>query len=518
MPNGIWLAIPGIPLVTAGLIGILQILGVTRTEEGERPVRWLGLGALVGSLILVLIAVADYLAHGVPQSLVVANWLQSGQYVSTLSFSIDGLSLTFATLIAVISLLVMRFAVNYLHREAGFARFFMVLCLFTTALQIIALSGSAVLSFVGWELAGISSYLLIAYNWASNTATDNATRAFVTNRIGDASFLLGIFMGFAWYGSSEWSVLLAPNVHISGLLLAIMTLGFMGAALVKSAQFPFSAWITRALEGPTPSSTIFYGSIMVHAGIYLLLRIHPLLQQVPELGYLLGFIGVLTVIYGGLGGLVQTDIKTSLVFSTLAQTGLMLLEIAFGWYALALLHLVLHAIWRAYQFLYSPSFAQFVQWQPAPAAPHWLQRYPRLYSAALHRFWLDPLADWLFIRPTQALSQEAQVFDGHILDKLSGTPSQSTGISSLADMQAIQQGRLRLENQIGVGSGLMGKSMQALAEYFEGIEQHLLLQQQSGKAKHTLRLIGHYLERVDRLLSQPRYLILLVAVTLVVIL
>ena len=150
MPNGVWLAIPGIPLITAGLIGILQILGVTRTEEGERPVRWLGLGALVGSLILVLMAVADYLAHGVPQSLVVANWLQSGQYVSTLSFSIDGLSLTFATLIAVISLLVMRFAVNYLHREAGFARFFMVLCLFTTALQIIALSGSAVLSFVGW--------------------------------------------------------------------------------------------------------------------------------------------------------------------------------------------------------------------------------------------------------------------------------------------------------------------------------------------------------------------------------
>lgn len=518
MPNGIWLAISGIPLIAAGLIGILQILGITRTEEGERPVRWLSLAALSLSLGCVLVADVGYINQGVPHALMLTNWLQSGHYVSTLSLSIDGLSLTFASLVAVISIVVMRFAVNYLHREAGFARFFMVLCLFTSAMQIIALSGSAMLSFVGWELAGISSYLLIAYNWTSNTATDNATRAFVTNRIGDASFLLGIFMGFALYGSSEWSSLLAPNAQVPGLLLAIMTLGFMGAALVKSAQFPFSAWITRALEGPTPSSTIFYGSLMVHAGVYLLLRIHPLLEYVPELAYLLGFIGLLTLIYGGLGGLVQTDIKTSLVFSTLAQTGFMLLEIALGWYQLALIHLVLHAIWRAYQFLYSPSFAQFVQWQPAPPAPLWLQRYPRLYSAALHRFWLDALADWLFIRPTQALSQEAQVFDGHILDKLSGTPSQSTGISSLADMQAIQQGRLRLENQIGVGSGLVGKFMQAIAEYFEGIEQHLLLQQQSGKAKHSLRLIGHYLERVDRLLSQPRYLILLVAATLVVIL
>jgi NADH:ubiquinone oxidoreductase subunit 5 (subunit L)/multisubunit Na+/H+ antiporter MnhA subunit len=291
----------------------------------------------------------------------------------------------------------------------------------------------------------------------------------------------------------------------------------MAAALVKSAQFPFSAWITRALEGPTPSSTVFYGSIMVHAGIFLLLRIHPLLEHAPALQYLLLLLGSLTVLFGWLGGLAQTDIKTSLMFSTLAQTGLMLVSIALGWYTLALLHLVLHALWRAYQFLHSPSFALHTQWQAAPQAPTWLGKYRWLHNAALQRFWLDPLADWLLVKPTLALSQETQVFDGQILDKLSGTPGHCCGISTLADMQAMQQGQKRLESRIGTGSGLLGNLMQWVAEQLEWFEQRLLLQQGGGKAKTLLDALSRYQDRIERLLTQPRYLVLLVVVTLVVI-
>ncbi len=259
---------------------------------------------------------------------VLLPWLHSGMYTASISFTLDALSLSMATLVGVITLLVTRFSVNYLHREAGFQRFFMVLAIFTAAMQLIALSGSALLAFVGWELAGASSYLLIGYNWQSRTATTNATRAFVTNRIGDAGFLLGMFMAFSLFRSTEWDVMLVPQADKSSLLVGVAALGFMAAALVKSAQFPFSAWITRALEGPTPSSTVFYGSLMVHAGVYLLLRIHPLLEQAPCLQYLLLVVGILTVLYGWLGGLAQTDIKTSLMFSTLAQTGLMLVEIS----------------------------------------------------------------------------------------------------------------------------------------------------------------------------------------------
>jgi hypothetical protein len=158
-----------------------------------------------------------------------------------------------------------------------------------------------------------------------------------------------------------------------------------------------------------------------------------------------------------------------------------------------------------------------VEWQPAPLAPAWLRRWPWLRNAALQRFWLDPLADWLLVKPTQALSHETQIFDEQILDKLTGTPIHHCCISTLAEMQALQQGTLRLENSVGVGSGVFGKAMQGIAEPLEWLENRLLLQQDGGKAKQRLDKLGGYLDRIERLLTQPRYLMLLVTVTLVVI-
>lgn len=516
MPDRLLLLIPGLPLLALVFMVLDRLFRWSRGDSGERLTARLLLSAAVGSLCLVLAADVHYWLVGSRQ-VVVLPWLHSGVYNASISFTLDALSLSMATLVGVITLLVVKFSVNYLHREAGFQRFFMVMALFIAGMQLIALSGSALLAFVGWELAGVSSYLLIAYQWQSRTATRNATRAFVTNRLGDAGFLLGIFMAFSLFHSTEWNVVLAAHPDKSSLLLGVAALGFMAAALVKSAQFPFSAWITRALEGPTPSSAVFYGSLMVHAGIFLLLRIHPLLEQAPVLQVLLTVLGVLTVLYGWLGGLVQTDIKTSLLFSTLAQTGLMVVEISLGWYTLALVHLLLHAVWRAYQFLHSPSFALHTQWQAAPGAPKWLSQQRWLHNAALQRFWLNPLADWLLVRPTWALSQEAQVFDGQILGKLSGTPGYHSSIATLADMQALQQGRLRVESRIGVGSGVFGRLMQWVAERLEWFENRLVLQQDGGKAKTTLDRLGRYVDKLERLLSRPRYLVLLILVTLVVI-
>ncbi|MGB3915946.1 MAG: proton-conducting transporter membrane subunit [Thiothrix litoralis] len=516
MPEVMLLLIPGLPLLAALLMVLDRLFGWSKRDGCERFTARLLQAAGSLSLLLVLWADVDYWLLG-SRHVLVLPWLHSGLYSASISFMLDPLALSMATLVGLIALLVTRFSVAYLHREAGFQRFFMVMALFTAAMQLIALSGSALLAFVGWELAGVSSYLLIAYNWQSRTAATSATRAFVTNRMGDAGFLLGMFMAFTLFRTTEWDVMLVAQPETSSLLVGVLALGFIAAALVKSAQFPFSAWITRALEGPTPSSTVFYGSLMVHAGIFLLLRIHPLLEQAPVLQWLLLVVGLLTVLYGGLGGMVQTDIKTSLMFATLAQTGLMLVAISFGWYTLALVHLLLHAVWRAYQFLHSPSFALHTQWQPAPAAPAWLGKQRWLHNAALQRFWLDPLADWLLVKPTLALSQEAQVFDGQILDKLSGTPGTHSSIETLADMQALQQGRLRVESSIGVGSGVFGKLMQWVAEHLEWFENRLLLQQDGGKAKTLLDRLGHYIDRVERLLTQPRYLVLLIMATLVVI-
>ena len=510
--------IPALPLVAAVWLVVRLLFGLGTGESGERHTARVVTGVAAVNVVLVLLAIVLFLANGAQaHTRVWGHWLLSGDYAASISFTADTLSLSMAGLVAVVLWLVSRFAVNYLHRERGFQRFFLVLALFNAAMQLIALAGSVMLTFIGWELAGVSSWLLIAYNGQSLTATANANRAFVTNRIGDTGLLLGMFMALKWLHSLEWSVITVPAHSVSSLMVGVMAMGFMLAALAKSAQFPFSAWITRAMEGPTPSSAVFYGSIMVHAGVYLLLRMSPLLAQIPTLNVLLLVCGGLTVVYGWLGGLVQTDIKSSLIFSVLAQVGLMLISIALGWYDFALLHLVLHALWRAYQFLYSPSFALFTQWQAAPPVPRWLQHRPRLYSAALQRFWLDALADWLLVKPTQALSQEAQVFDGQILDQLSGTPQVHGKVLSLAEMQAVQRGEVRLQTDIGIGTGLFGKTLQWLAQQCEALEQHLVLHSNSSSAKAGLDWLGRYLDRAEHLLKQPRYLVLLVAVTLVVI-
>lgn len=518
MPNELLLLIPGLPFLAALWIVIGFICGWNRGETGERETAWVVVTANTLSLLgMVALAIYDAI-HGAPGHVVLFSWLHSGAYQAKVSLLLDTLSLSFGVVVATINLLVVRFAVNYLHREAGFQRFFIVMALFSCAMLLMVLSGSALLGFIGWELAGISSYMLITYAWQREAATEGATRAFVTNRFGDTGYLFGMFMAFAWLHTTEWDVLLQPHTQLSGLVVGTMAMGFMLAALVKSAQFPFSAWIARALEGPTPSSAVFYGSVMVHAGIYLLLRIEPLLEQVALLQHLLILLGVLTVLYGWLGAQVQTDIKSSLLFATQQQTGLMLVAIGMGWYTLASVHMILHATWRAYQFLHSPSFLQQTEWQPARPAPTWLRRSLWLYSAALQRFWLVPLENSLLVRPSLGLALEAQRFETHFIDRLTGMPSDGRHLSTLAEVQAFHQGKLHLDTAVGVGSGVLGKLMQWIAEHFEWLEARLLLQHKGGKSSAIVRQAGDYLDEIESLLMQPRYLILLIAMTLAVIL
>jgi len=141
-----------------------------------------------------------------------------------------------------------------MHREAGFHRFFIGMNLFAAGMLLIVLAGNAALTFVGWELAGVSSWMLIGYAFERDTASANAQRAFLTNRVGDAGFLLGIALAFLWLGSLDWAAMGAGAERLPTLYVGLMALGFITAALAKSAQVPFSPWIARALEGPTPSS------------------------------------------------------------------------------------------------------------------------------------------------------------------------------------------------------------------------------------------------------------------------
>jgi NADH:ubiquinone oxidoreductase subunit 5 (subunit L)/multisubunit Na+/H+ antiporter MnhA subunit len=396
-----------------------------------------------------------------------------------------------------------------MHREAGYQRFFMIMCLFNAAMLLIMLAGNAALTFIGWELAGVSSYLLIAFAFNRDTATRNANYAFITNRIGDAGFILSIAMSFIWLGGVEWSDILRPDNGLSSLHIGLIAAGFLLAAMAKSALFPFSSWITRALEGPTPSSAIFYGSIMVHAGIYLVIRLEPLFLQDAALLPLLAIIGLLTAVYGFFSGLVQTDVKSSLMFSVISQLGLMLLLCGLGLFDLAAIYLVLHSIWRAYQFLHAPAHMHLMGRPTRPASPL-IQRWNWLYTASLQRFWLDQLSHWLVTRPVQGLSRDARSFDEQVVHRIVGLPAQATDLGSLEQTEA--------HNRVGKGRGMAGKTMQGLASILCWFEEHLVLKGGGEGLSRLIQHLGGYVVDIEQLLNQPRYLLLLILITFVIIL
>lgn len=501
----VWL-VPLLPLLAAGLIALRVLRGGAVGDAAETPTARIALGALLGALLLMLVFDVIALRDGAPGAIGVGVWFSSGDFVAPLSFTLDALALAVGTLTAFIAFLSVKFSVNYLHREAGFHRFFLAMCLFSAGMLLIVLSGNALLAFAGWELAGVSSYLLIGYAYDRPTASGNALRAFVTNRVGDAGFILGIALAAAWLGSVEWAGINAVRLETLGA--GLLALGFVIAALAKSAQIPFAPWIARALEGPTPSSAIFYGALMVHAGVYLLLRLEPLLLQAPAVMVAVALLGLLTAGYGWLVGLVQTDVKSTLIFSVTTQVGLMFLACGLGWFTLAAWHLALHALWRAYQFLASPSYMHLVG-GPAPAAPAWVARRHGLFIAALQRFWLEQAGDWLLVRPTLGIARDVRDLDDRVVSSLVGLPE---------DARAAVTASAGSGDRVVFGKGLAGALLEWCAERLYAFERRLVLQEGGGRLSELIRLIGEYLLVVERLLERPRYLMLLIMATFVVIL
>lgn len=503
----IWL-VPLLPVLASAWIALGYIFNLSRGETGEAQTSRTSLTAASLSLLLILMVDAYALIYGAPGHIKLAPWLVSGDYIVNLSFLLDEFALVMATVIAIISLLTIKFSVNYMHREAGYQRFFMIMNLFMAAMLLIVMAGNAVLTFIGWELAGVSSYLLIAYAFDRNTATDNANRAFITNRIGDAAFITAFALCFIWLGSVEWNDIANSN-GLSSLQIGLIAGGFLVAALAKSALFPFSPWIARALEGPTPSSAIFYGSLMVHAGIYLIIRIESLFILDAALLPLLIVLGLLTALYGFFCTLVQTNVKSTLIFSVTTHVGLMLFICGLGLFEIASWYLVLHSIWRAYQFLHAPAHMHLMS-RPTREVPPLLKRLSWLYTASLNGFWLDHIADWLLVKPIKELSRDARNFDEKIVNRIVGLPAQATTITTLDQLES--------SSRVGKGQGMAGKAMEWLASILGWFEEHLVLKGGDTGLVKLIHHLGKYVSHIEQLLSQPRYLLILIITTFVVIL
>ncbi|WP_446809056.1 proton-conducting transporter membrane subunit [Methylomonas sp. 2BW1-5-20] len=511
--------IPLFPLLAALLIGGLHFCRIIDGEAGEKTTARLALTAISLSALTALgLLIAD-LSGLLPDSVSYGTWLRSGTLTVDCTLITHGFNLVLASLFSLLLLVAIRFSVNYLHREAGFHRFFFILTLFAAAMLLLVLSGNAVFTFIAWEIAGVCSYWLIAYAYDRPIAAHNATRVFVTNRIGDGGFILAIGLALAWLENTDWQTINNSAVDLESGDATLLALGFTLAAFAKSAQIPFTPWLARAMEGPTPSSAIFYGGAMIHAGVFLIIQLQPLFMQAPLAMLLLTVIGTLTAIYSYWVGLSQTDIKSSQIFATSAQLGLMFVECGLGFWSLAAWHLCAHAVVRCYLLLTAPSILHNTHGQPTqPVAPA-LANCRWAFIASLQRGWLEPAIDWLVVKPVLRLAKDARYIDAHIVDPALGAPAPAIrAVSSLAQWEEQKMGANldSQEDSFAQGSGLAGKLAQWTAALLNWFEYHFILRGIGRDSIRFGRRLGQAANRFEQLLLQPRYLALFVLITLMV--
>jgi NAD(P)H-quinone oxidoreductase subunit 5 len=370
-----------------------------------------GLAGLLGAWVAVELSLQ-------PRVLVeLGEWFRCGSYAFHLSLLADRLSLPFAAFALALCGVVASFSHRYLHREPGFNRFFAMLGLFASGIALVILGGSIELVFAGWELVGASSALLVAFFHERPLPVRNGLRTLVVYRVTDvglvaAAVLLHHALGTgefgAFVGSEPWpggqSPLTGGTATAVALLLCLSAMG-------KCAQIPFSGWLPRAMEGPTPSSAIFYGALSVHAGALLMLRVAPLLDRSPLAAWSLVALGAGTALHATIVGRVQTDIKSALAYASLTQVGIILAEIGLGLRWIAVAHILGHATVRSLQFLRAPSLLHDLHQVESAvgghlartglhlerAVPMGLQR--RLYRIALERWRLEEALDLLVVEP-----------------------------------------------------------------------------------------------------------------------
>lgn len=511
--------IPLLPFIAAALIGIAHFLGVLTGEARENITADIANGAIILSCMMALTLMGADLLGLNTGAFSVGQWLGSDTLNIRVNFITTGFSVRLAALFAVLLAIVSGFSVNYMHKESGFHRFFFILSLFSSAMLFLVLSGNAVGTFVGWEIAGVCSYLLISYFYSRPVAGHNAMRVFITNRIGDAGFIVGIGLSYAWVDTINWSQLNAAAAELTSGEATGIALCFAVAAFAKSAQLPFTPWLARAMEGPTPSSAVFYGAVMVHAGVYLVCLLQPIFEQSLLARIVLAVVGLTTAVYSVIVGLTQSDIKSSLAFASSGQLGLMFLACGLGFWQLAAWHLCAHAIVRGYQLLTAPSLIHNIHDNPVKPVAASIAGLRWAYIASLQRFWLDEITDWGLVKPVHCVAHDLSYFDDHIVDRLIGIPAPALStLSSLAQREEKRIGA-RLDNDIDEfahGSGVAGKLTEWAAAVTHWFEDRFVLR---GIGKDSIdfgRQLGYAANKFESLILRPRYLVLFVCITLLV--
>jgi len=291
---------------------------------------------------------------------------KSEGYEFFIDFCFDEITAVYLFVGTILTFLIAVYSRSYLHRESGFKRYFNTMLFFYIGYNVVVLAGNMETLFIGWEILGICSFLLIAFYRNRYLPVKNAVKVFSIYRIGDVGLILAMWMSHhLWHANTTFLELrnyemVHDHLQNHGPIGIFISLMFLLTAAAKSAQLPFSSWLPKAMEGPTPSSAIFYGSLSVHLGVFLMMRTFPFWEHQLSVRIIIGLMGFVTSLICGSIARVQSSVKAQIAYSSISQIGIMFIEIAAGFETLALVHFAANAFLRTYQLLVSPSVVTYL--------------------------------------------------------------------------------------------------------------------------------------------------------------
>ncbi len=349
----LWI-IPLLPLLGSAINGLFG------AKWPNRIVTWVAISSTGLSFLGALEALREFFLLSpaqIPWVKQYFTWIAAGNFRAGFDLQIDQLTVVMLMVVTGVGWLIHIYATGYMAHEGGYYRFFSYLNLFMFFMLILVMAANYVLLFVGWEGVGLSSYLLIGFYFLKKSASDAGKKAFIVNRIGDFGFMLGMFLLFRTFGTLDFVPLFAKAVpwpyepvgHAGAFTIACLLL-FTGAC-GKSAQLPLYVWLPDAMEGPTPVSALIHAATMVTAGVYVVARSHILFAHAGTAMLAVAIVGCATAFFAATIGLVQTDIKRVLAYSTVSQLGYMFLACGVGAFSAGIFHLMTHAFFKALLFL-----------------------------------------------------------------------------------------------------------------------------------------------------------------------
>lgn len=329
------------------------VLMATSHFIGRKATGFIACGTILISF-LSFIFVLLTLGEGHDVTVTLFKWIHYGAINADFTLRVDHLALLMTMIITGVGFLIHVYSNGYMDHDPDYARFFACMNFFVFAMLLLVLAGDLLVLFVGWEGVGLASYLLIGFWYEREVASQAAVKAFVMNRVGDLGFLLGLLLIYHIFGTSDIEQILHKSgtaFSVGSTAVTVLTILLFVGAIGKSAQLPLYTWLPDAMAGPTPVSALIHAATMVTAGVYLIVRLHPLFLMAPKTLQLVGDIGAATALFAALCAIAQTDLKRVLAYSTVSQLGLMFVACGAGAFYAAMFHLTMHAFMKALLFL-----------------------------------------------------------------------------------------------------------------------------------------------------------------------